>query len=147
MDSANLEGTFEGRPRKVKHDLHTQNIFRRVVSRAEARGMVVNKAKTKVLCISDSLNYKAAAQFEDAGGAVLQSGESMKVLGFHLDSRPTVHAHVAALKKRMRETKWILRHLKRAGFTESELATVYTCLLYTSPSPRDRQKSRMPSSA
>ena len=26
-------------------------------------------------------------------------------------------------------------------------ATIYTCLLYTSPSPRDRQKSRMPSSA
>ena len=25
--------------------------------------------------------------------------------------------------------------------------TVMTCLLYTSPSPRDRQKSRMPSSA
>ena len=25
--------------------------------------------------------------------------------------------------------------------------TVNTCLLYTSPSPRDRQKSRMPSSA
>ena len=25
--------------------------------------------------------------------------------------------------------------------------TVHTCLLYTSPSPRDRQKSRMPSSA
>ena len=26
-------------------------------------------------------------------------------------------------------------------------ATFYACLLYTSPSPRDRQKSRMPSSA
>ena len=25
--------------------------------------------------------------------------------------------------------------------------TVYTCLLYTSPSPRDRTRSRMPSSA
>ena len=25
--------------------------------------------------------------------------------------------------------------------------TLLTCLLYTSPSPRDRQKSRMPSSA
>ena len=25
--------------------------------------------------------------------------------------------------------------------------TAYSCLLYTSPSPRDRQKSRMPSSA
>ena len=28
-----------------------------------------------------------------------------------------------------------------------KLATLVTCLLYTSPSPRDRQKSRMPSSA
>ena len=26
-------------------------------------------------------------------------------------------------------------------------AVIITCLLYTSPSPRDRQKSRMPSSA
>ena len=29
----------------------------------------------------------------------------------------------------------------------SEFANKYVCLLYTSPSPRDRQKSRMPSSA
>jgi len=28
-----------------------------------------------------------------------------------------------------------------------ELGTVYICLLYTSPSPRDRTRSRMPSSA
>ena len=27
------------------------------------------------------------------------------------------------------------------------MALLYICLLYTSPSPRDRQKSRMPSSA
>ena len=30
---------------------------------------------------------------------------------------------------------------------EKKSGTQYTCLLYTSPSPRDRQKSRMPSSA
>ena len=42
---------------------------------------------------------------------------------------------------------------KRLGFknivsTEVEIIDeIYTCLLYTSPSPRDRQKSRMPSSA
>ena len=29
----------------------------------------------------------------------------------------------------------------------SSVANVTICLLYTSPSPRDRQKSRMPSSA
>ena len=30
---------------------------------------------------------------------------------------------------------------------ENEMARLKNCLLYTSPSPRDRQKSRMPSSA
>ena len=29
----------------------------------------------------------------------------------------------------------------------TRIGSTYTCLLYTSPSPRDRQKSRMPSSA
>ena len=31
--------------------------------------------------------------------------------------------------------------------TAEHIVYIYTCLLYTSPSPRDRQKSRMPSSA
>ena len=35
--------------------------------------------------------------------------------------------------------------LKRIGFNKVQLDS--GCLLYTSPSPRDRQKSRMPSSA
>eukprot|EP01017_Pseudomicrothorax_dubius_P008316 TRINITY_DN12727_c0_g2_i2.p1 TRINITY_DN12727_c0_g2~~TRINITY_DN12727_c0_g2_i2.p1 ORF type:complete len:112 (+),score=8.51 TRINITY_DN12727_c0_g2_i2:171-506(+) len=32
-------------------------------------------------------------------------------------------------------------------YADNELSTLRICLLYTSPSPRDRQKSRMPSSA
>ena len=32
-------------------------------------------------------------------------------------------------------------------FIKPEVSTMCVCLLYTSPSPRDRQKSRMPSSA
>ena len=40
------------------------------------------------------------------------------------------------------------RHLKRIdSLTERVDALNKLCLLYTSPSPRDRQKSRMPSSA
>ena len=34
-----------------------------------------------------------------------------------------------------------------AEFIPKVLFQIYSCLLYTSPSPRDRQKSRMPSSA
>ena len=33
------------------------------------------------------------------------------------------------------------------GFKAGDQAILEACLLYTSPSPRDRQKSRMPSSA
>ena len=36
-------------------------------------------------------------------------------------------------------------HLEEAGASLGDV--VKACLLYTSPSPRDRQKSRMPSSA
>ena len=39
---------------------------------------------------------------------------------------------------------WMEQEQER-GITITSAAT--TCLLYTSPSPRDRQKSRMPSSA
>ena len=37
----------------------------------------------------------------------------------------------------------------RSMYTDRDFANVFLlgCLLYTSPSPRDRQKSRMPSSA
>ena len=41
--------------------------------------------------------------------------------------------------------KWLGEKGKHARI--SAAAAVSTCLLYTSPSPRDRQKSRMPSSA
>ena len=36
---------------------------------------------------------------------------------------------------------------KVASQWQQDIAQEYDCLLYTSPSPRDRQKSRMPSSA
>ena len=47
--------------------------------------------------------------------------------------------------------KWI-EIVKEQNFVERKevvrfLKDEYSCLLYTSPSPRDRQKSRMPSSA
>ena len=43
----------------------------------------------------------------------------------------------------------VLHQLKQLGvqLAIDDFGTGYSCLLYTSPSPRDRQKSRMPSSA
>ena len=50
---------------------------------------------------------------------------------------------------------WWISDTKRNGYhvhpafmkNGKEIEQFYVCLLYTSPSPRDRQKSRMPSSA
>ena len=39
---------------------------------------------------------------------------------------------------------WVVLH---RGGSSTSTTSPHTCLLYTSPSPRDRQKSRMPSSA
>ena len=41
----------------------------------------------------------------------------------------------------------ITGHITASGNISSYLPQTHPCLLYTSPSPRDRQKSRMPSSA
>ena len=128
MDSAAVQAG-QGKPHKTKHDIQTQNVFRRVVARAESRGMVVNKKKTQMLCVSDALNYVAGGYLLDAENNRIESGNKLKVLGFHLDSRPTVHAHIDALKIRMRDSTWILRHLGLAGFTEGELATVYCTVI------------------
>ena len=45
-------------------------------------------------------------------------------------------------------TSWAMHKLGVEEWLVSAVMSMYTgCLLYTSPSPRDRQKSRMPSSA
>ena len=129
MDSAAIGQAPPGKPIKKKHDLQSQNVFRRIVRKAESRGMVVNNTKTKVLCVSDALTYRASSFLVDDNGVEIQSTDNLKVLGFHMDSRPSCHAHVRALQLRMRDTTWVLRHLKIAGFTEEELATVYRTVI------------------
>ena len=50
-------------------------------------------------------------------------------------------ANTEAYKKYRNEYKKLIQKTRDRSWND------YTCLLYTSPSPRDRQKSRMPSSA
>ena len=45
------------------------------------------------------------------------------------------------------KTAWKKVYLNKGDFDIDFIDYNYTCLLYTSPSPRDRQRSRMPSSA
>ena len=53
----------------------------------------------------------------------------------------------------LRKLKTLIDLVSESGISELEVnegedrVRIVNCLLYTSPSPRDRQKSRMPSSA
>ena len=91
MDSAQA-AQADAQMLKVKHDVQTQNLFRRIVRRAESTGTVINKGKTKVLCISDAQSYTAGSFLLDSDGGKNESGGSMKVLGYHLDGRPSAPA-------------------------------------------------------
>ena len=82
-----------------------------------------------MVAISDAMSYKAEAFILDSGLEKVQTGPSMKVLGFHFSDKPTMHAHVNALIKRFRRQYWTIFHLKKAGFTEDELAKVYRTVI------------------
>ena len=73
-----------------------------------------------------------------------------------LDIAPASATDYAGSQEKSRPEIWIIsnvieggRPIGALGDKEAEWHTdmSYVCLLYTSPSPRDRQKSRMPSSA
>ena len=83
---------------------------------------------------------------EQDGEFTLQLGD---LEGFELQSDYTTILPSAIAVVELSDDKLLrfgaFRSLSRADF--SDLGLGRTCLLYTSPSPRDRQKSRMPSSA
>ena len=69
----------------------------------------------------------------------VQGSKDVPVIG---DPMPVEPEAVPADPARLREKYAAARDAHQAAWSE-----ILSCLLYTSPSPRDRQKSRMPSSA
>ena len=115
---------------RIKHAIQSQNVFRHLVRRAEDIGMVVNAQKTTMVCVSDATSYEADGFILDVDQERIGCQETFKALGMRFSNKPNVDAHVDFMEKSVRSRLWTI-----------------SCLLYTSPSPRDRQKSRMPSSA
>ena len=63
------------------------------------------------------------------------------------EERREILGEVEALKNKRNSESAEIARLKKAKEDASELIKAMGCLLYTSPSPRDRTRSRMPSSA
>jgi hypothetical protein len=90
-------------------------------------GLNINQKKTQLLCISEDKEYEMKSYIE--GEERKESTDSMKILGFTFGHRPTVSAHVKALKDKYRKRAWVVRHLKRAGVPQEDLKLIYFSLV------------------
>ena len=121
--------TVNGVTYRIKHAIQAQNIFRHIVKKAEEIGMKVNSGKTGMICISDALAYEADAFMLDADNNRIGCQKSIKALGMCFSNRPDMGAQVESIKKKIQSRYWMLRNLKKSGFTESELVKVYTTMI------------------
>ena len=83
------------------------------------------------------MNYKIKDEF---------IGKTIKVYNKHTGTKAVSIASLDMSKVEYYITTG-LKHIFEEVVTTTAPEVVVICLLYTSPSPRDRQKSRMPSSA
>ena len=129
FENAELEPAHpERKDRKRKRAVPSENAFNSTKAAAEAKGMQVNASKTGLLCISDASNYDPVAFIRTANNSIIESGPppaTMKLLGFIFSNSPTAREHIANVRKKFRQRFWTLWNLKRNGFTEEELVTVY----------------------
>lgn len=109
---------------KEKQAFPSQNAFRGVTGNAKKKGMKVNTSKTKILCISDAMNYTPRTLIFDSDGVKICNGHEMKLLGFYFGPKPTVDYPASAILKRLRQRYWST-YLRKVGFNETELVKVY----------------------
>ena len=106
-----------------------QTMFNHVCSKAEGRGMRVNDKKTGLLCVSLARSFKARAVLRGRNGEEIKSSDSLKFLGFTLDSDCSVKTHVANLCKKLRSRSWALAKLRRNGMNQEDITKVYTTII------------------
>ena len=112
-----------------KHAVDAQNIFRRTIRNAESIGMKANCDKTTLLCISDAISFTANAHIFSSKDRRLESGNELKLLGFHFNRRPNCSAQVESIKRSVRGRYWLLIHMKQHHFSEEELVKAYTTII------------------
>ena len=89
----------------------SQDHFRTVEYNAATRGMEINKSKTSMMCESAAKTYTPKSYLIASDGTKVESGEQMKILGFHFNTEPNVKHHMKLLHRRFKCRLWSLRHL------------------------------------
>ena len=152
---ASLWGGAFGRSSEpfVKSDDDARNLLRRCDVKGTSVRIVQSDTAVgdstadadRELPVRHSAARQAAISIDDVNWTVLKSFPFGKMRGKYCDK---ADGHITLFEGIT--FVMLLRHLASSisvANVEQGPAVLSTCLLYTSPSPRDRQKSRMPSSA
>ena len=62
-------------------------------------------------------------------GSEIMSAESLKILGFHFNSRPNANHHVSIVIEKFFARLWTLRFLKRSGMDSENLLFVFKSII------------------
>ena len=79
--------------RKIVHAYYCEESFNTIKSNADDIGMVINSLKTQLICIIAD-NNSSVSSYINADGNRVESVNTLKVLGFIFEDRPSVNAHV-----------------------------------------------------
>ena len=102
-------------------------------------GMAINAKKTQLLVISPPNRCVTKATLATRDGHTINLVDTMRLVGLTFGSSPGAGAHVEAIGEKYRKKKWMLYHLRDAGFTGDHLYKLYCCYVrsmieYCSPS-------------
>ena len=118
-------------------DTETNEVVKTLDTGERPRGVTLSHDYTRLfVCASDSDTVQVLDVKDGSVLFELPSGEDPEQFALHPDNR---HLYIANEDDAIATVVDIE--------TRQVIAQIDVCLLYTSPSPRDRQKSRMPSSA
>ena len=85
------------------------------------------REKDPALVISPPNGCHTRAEFTTREGHRIVSVKELRLVGFTFGNAPNANAHVNALVERYRRKKWMLYHLRDAGFKGDNLFRLYAC--------------------
>ena len=107
----------------------SEHLIDSITENAAVLGLKVNGSKTQMTCINGNTNLTVNTFIMDrATNTRVSSNESMKILGFYFDSKPSVQKHIEEVGRKFRKRLWFIRHLCKAIKTKKKLWTAILVL-------------------
>ena len=104
----------------------SQNALNNLQQIANDRNIVLNAAKTTLIGINPSTEFKLKPYLiNPTGGNTISESETLKIVGFNFSQKPTVWAQIDYLVRRARKRIWILQNLKKASVPQRDIVSIY----------------------